>query len=933
MRKKKILPLIAFFTLSLGLITSCADGSNPTSDSQDIITGVEIGGASSVNINKTVKLIADVIGSDDDSVIWSSDNNSIATIDSNGIVTGISEGTAIITAKSAAEPQYFGTKTITVVSERATSLSIEVEEIPGVEKINNSTYNIPLGKEIELTFKTNPLDARTPDDISIEITPPSNIPSSQFVISRDEMNITKATFVAYSPANNVVLKVTGNYTGYTTNPLITSVSFNILDTQAENRSKLIEKIEKYSSSAEILVSEAQIYTNYLDAKEDLNYETDTHINSYIEATYTVKTTTLNDSEYSSNYYYSGKDEKLNKFYCFEYDNNTKEVSDVFFVEDLDANDNRSSLMFEKTNAGNVFGLSNKILNILQNAAEPQLNIVSFESQLAYVNSIYTITEDTYHIDSDFENPENDRKYSMDFDISFDKDGRLTSYSFSETVFKNDEVIYQYLERLESIKYDSKKSNDSSTPYYINTYLYYLKSFILEECNEKTEFYDYSDSSKYGAQQVDVIDGVTKYTVLKNKTLILKIKNTEILSKANLSIDRVKASSSNKDCIEDPILSGNNIFAINPYKDPATAELTLGSATITFTSTLGYTYKIIVEFVESELLSVFATRTPNNNDFGDVFQGRDSSYFYINTDPDEDKYEFYLDVVEGSSDGIELIHYSYDFTFGYTDFTYAVRGIKLGSYKFRIGVVGSFLTTSDYYTINVIEPYTSEYLEEQLVNEDTSYFYTTGTLTTTLKFISNNQFEMTTEMLGSESVSTTINYKLETGKILIPSTQILKEGMYFGQISEGEILFNNDLTRLTLLLSISYDGDTNIHYSPFEFKKYIDMSDIPNYVNGNSYSSEFFLVGNGNSRASLDLTKNSGVLIINNKDGDEILNVSFSYSYDTRATAMYLSDIEYATRANPNYFIDDEIYFHSGYGQLEVKFYTDEYSYEKITFVL
>lgn len=56
--------------------------------------------ASSINLNKTLKLVAEVTPSyaTNTKVIWSSNNPSVATVDVSGLVTGVSLGTATITA-------------------------------------------------------------------------------------------------------------------------------------------------------------------------------------------------------------------------------------------------------------------------------------------------------------------------------------------------------------------------------------------------------------------------------------------------------------------------------------------------------------------------------------------------------------------------------------------------------------------------------------------------------------------------------------------------------------------------------------------------------------------------------------------------------------------------------------------------------------------
>ena len=103
-KKLKFIPLLFLSLTTFGLVVSC----NPTTSApvDGEITGVEVGGASTVDVGSTIKLVADVLGTDNDDVIWSSEDETIATVDNSGNVLGISEGTVNIIAKSAAEPQY-----------------------------------------------------------------------------------------------------------------------------------------------------------------------------------------------------------------------------------------------------------------------------------------------------------------------------------------------------------------------------------------------------------------------------------------------------------------------------------------------------------------------------------------------------------------------------------------------------------------------------------------------------------------------------------------------------------------------------------------------------------------------------------------------------------------------------------------------------------
>ena len=167
---------------------------------------------------------------------------------------------------------------------------------------------------------------------------------------------------------------------------------------------------------------------------------------------------------------------------------------------------------------------------------------------------------------------------------------------------------------------------------------------------------------------------------------------------------------------------------------------------------------------------------------------------------------------------------------------------------------------------------------------------------------------------------TIDFKFETGKIVIENAQTLPGGMYFQHIQKGEIYFDKDLSNLTIFMSISSDDNSsqdNIRYVPFTFTKFVDKTNLPEYVNGNSYSSDVFIIGSGILLTKLEFTSSTGIFTIFTNENETLLKASFNYTYDKIATAMMLTDIRYDV-SNENLYIDDEIYFNDGLSRLEVK---------------
>jgi len=138
--KKNILLLSICCLLTIG---GCNGGNNSSSKVTENITGVEIVGPTSVLVGKTIRLTADVLGSDNDDVSWSSSDTSIATVNNEGVVSGISEGSVEIIATSIKDPTKSVSYTINVTLPKANEISLFIEENENVSYDNtNDIYTV-----------------------------------------------------------------------------------------------------------------------------------------------------------------------------------------------------------------------------------------------------------------------------------------------------------------------------------------------------------------------------------------------------------------------------------------------------------------------------------------------------------------------------------------------------------------------------------------------------------------------------------------------------------------------------------------------------------------------------------------------------------------------------------------------------------------------
>lgn len=919
-KKLKFIPLLFLSLTTFGLVVSC----NPTTSApvDGEITGVEIGGASTVDVGSTIKLVADVLGTDNDDVIWSSEDETIATVDNSGNVLGISEGTVNIIAKSAAEPQYSASKTITVILKRADNISISVEENEYVTKENDILYNVNLGRTANIKINISPSSARTPDNISFEVIPPSDYVSSAFELVQNPNDITSATFTPFATAEAVSVKVTANYTGYTTAPLVSTIVFNVVDPNADSLNSLNSIIAQSKEQEMNNTVSVLVQTSELENDVETNYN---HYQGFVysDASYGSDSNTKGDT-----IIYSGIHDST--YYAFK-TNSDKQVTNIYSNEAANSNDERIKFVpFERDDVI-VYGYNSKVDALFNDAANVKDEFISFAETYAYINAQFTVNEGTILVTSNFVHPISGYTYSLEFNAHFGASNQISLYTFTE-VITTDETTLKLYEVCEVTNGDRPVDNKNDNLHYINVENYFLQSFDLSVCNDKTDQYNYSDTTKYGPESIEVLSsGIKKYTVNKNKSLVLKVLNTDENSLVSLYIDRINCSTTDAKIVPAPQVTGTDIFTINPYSDPATSELTLGEATLTFTSKNGFTVKIVVEFIDVSLSKVFTTNVPEGNDFGSIFKGSTSNYFYINTEPDEDVYTYELVISKGEQDGISLIRHEYDNPFGYPGFSYSIVGNEIGSYEFKIKVSGFAVVTEETYKISVKEVYSTDYLTEALVNSGVKFQYSTGTLTSELEFISTNSFKLTTTMLGTDPMTVEIGYHFEEGRIVIDETTQLPDGLYFKYIKNGDIYFNDELTQLDILFSFD-EGENPTHFSPYTFKKVIDKSDLPSIIQGNSYDGEVFILGKGYLTSKLTFTNNSGTFAILNANGSELYKATFNYTYDKPATALMLTDIVNVVPVE-GFSLDDEIYFHTSYERLEVKLYTDSYSYEKIYFSL
>ncbi|MCI9513498.1 MAG: hypothetical protein HFF61_04090 [Oscillospiraceae bacterium] len=153
---RPIAALLALIML-LGMVpTVWADGENPPA-ADPVATAVEINGATTVLVGKTITLSATVQPSNiSQDVSWNSENTAVATV-SNGVVTGMSIGTAVITATAAISgaggAEVSSSVTVTVKAEE-----VDPGKVTDIEITSKKTTLI-VGQQHTLGFTITPSTA------------------------------------------------------------------------------------------------------------------------------------------------------------------------------------------------------------------------------------------------------------------------------------------------------------------------------------------------------------------------------------------------------------------------------------------------------------------------------------------------------------------------------------------------------------------------------------------------------------------------------------------------------------------------------------------------------------------------------------------------------------------------------------------------------
>ena len=904
---KRSFKIASFAILGL-LLTSCGgEGStvsassetatSETSDSASSVTtatSVYIAGSSSVRVGNAIQLEAALDNGETDTFTWSLSDSSIASVDTNGTVTGISEGTVTVYATSSSYPSLTGEKTISVIADQATSVTMSVE---GYAPDSSGIYNIPIGETFRIVLTLNDANARTPDSYAFSSSTSSSSTPSYLTLTNNGDGTADA--VAYSTDTGVTIKGTATYSASSTS-LSDAALFNFYDDNASDYSSFQNYVSSFSSiEKSSLVSSTITRT----IEEDGSTSTEKAVNTiYSDATYTE----VNDDGETTNYY-SGYYRLTNstRYYSFSYNDDMS--VDTLYNNEAVTDTNNAGTGVDYHSGPSYYGIADVINSYLCGSSSLSGSFLPLGNSNIYASATFGEDDDAWNVYSSYTDADTANTYNISLVVNKDATYGINGYTFTETVSSSSSTS-TYTETASDFVFSSSKSNNtSSDDEYIDIASYYMTAYHLEDITGNDSYTYYQDESKYGADEVTTEEyngeTINHYTLTNNKSLAIAVV-PDAPSTASTQIDSITVGTAAVEeggtSITAPTILGNGIGLLNaPQNDSGVTQTS--DTYVTYQSINGITHTIRVTFIDS-VSSYLTVDHVTGNDFGSIFKGELSDYCLINTDDDSLEYTYKLVIDEGEENGISLYQWTDDNAEGMPGYSYSIQGDAVGTYKFHFATVEDESIVSEQFTITVEAPYTVEYLSENIVGK-----------TYTMKWEGSSYswsayFETTTNIVFTEDVSYSstlltqnIAYHFEEGAIVVDS-EILFEGdrstgdessssntgFYFFSLKAGNITFTRDLKTLTFYMNTS-EGAIYAKYE-FTLDESEEKSDFASYIDGKTFESSGNWVNYlGSCSASVSFDNGSASMSIYAPRLNETITATFNYTYDDVLTRLMISD--------------------------------------------
>lgn len=908
--KKKYFALtlsIVVTTLTLPLMACSNNVDNGVKD--DVVTGVEISGPIWVNVGSTITLKVDVLGTENDSVNWSTSDTSIASIDDKGVLTGLKEGEVVVSAVSTLDPSFSATYNVSVRGVQADGIELVIlSEDDDIIK-ENDIYKIPGGKEFKIGYKLNNDSASEPTSVSYSFSfaDGTTATSNEYTI---ELLADKTAIVKFNRVfEGGVLTVAARYSSSVNVDMKHSIFVESYDKNVENDAKLAEIVENIKSKeVSSLVSAKREVYKLNTSNEDDSVNAIEEFAIYDGAVYGERSSTSNSTT-TIEKTYATIDTSKNSFYLFSYkDDKTIDYiySNEIYKESLkDTYIENAKLPHFVDSGVPVYGFNSLLNNIL--FGDTYATGYSLGSFDAKGNATYLFEENTVKINSEFVN-ESENTIILSFDLKYNDSYELESYEYSYDVKLNGEttITNYYTEKGSNFVYGVKNVDSEKD---IDIFMYYIKDFKISYIE------DYNSDVVEDDPRYDIIscekdsDGNDVYSLTYDHSLPLKVDQINPTTGSTLiDVATVEVVTDGVDTKNHNFQEDGTIVIGAPKNDDG--DFFACTSTLTFKTRGGGSDKITIKWIKPNLTGIkfsysdTAAMPSDATTFPSIRTYQNTEYFWLNPIPDDSIYSFGLKIVDGIEDGIKLSKYESGDNLDHAPKgSYAIDGLKAGTYTFYFYVDGYETIKSANYTIQVLEPFTVEEYKENLIGQ--TYSYSTGMSTYEITFASENDLVLkmptylsdTSSDEGISMVEEHIDYTILEGKVLINAdgddkvNQIFDStNGYFESAYACPLEISDDFNSVGLRLRIrsNAEGDiANYSYNLYTFTKKTDFSGL----SGKTINTEVFIVGHGMSVATLNFVdKTSGKLEIITKGNEFIGGFTFNYSYDPNNDAFSISNV-------------------------------------------
>ncbi len=902
MKKRKTLILLSSLAL-IGILGGCSSPSSQSSssiDSSSEVTKIEINGANTLEVGQTTKLIANT------EVSWESDNPAVASVSSTGLVTAISAGKVTFTATSVANPSLKATHEMSVTEKLPSNDHLRISmDGDGVSyNSENKTYSVSLG--LEALIKVSVDSGYKAPTVSFSV---SFLDESQStsIVTMEKIDDVSTSLVGNGAVENATITANCSFDSDPSHNVKLTLNFEVTDANKESKAIAFAKLEGANGKEQEKLTNASLSLKVKEKGEDAvssNYK----YSLFKDATYA----TFNNKGEVSNYY-SGK--KDGKYYLFGYDSD-KKVTNILsssVVSESTPYSSQANSLFNIYNGSPVYLLSGIIETLFSTSYSLGGDFVNFGDTTAYGNAYFLLENSSIKVTSHY-------KYSdtlycdMSLEVEF-KDDLIQSFVFNEYLLENSNVVSYYELKSDALTYGDKvEDNETNNASYLSFDNYYFSELKLVclSGTKKENVYDYTDTNKFGGLDGDYSSSNNTYSLPIYKSLPLKIDD----ALGNCGIDEVKIAANNTQ-IDVPTLSSDGILLFSAKSERIKqedgtykSEVQEGETTFTLTSSKNnVSCSVTVKFSKVNLTSIEITdNKPANNDFGNVYKDEYSSYFSLKAEPSDDASEFDYEVVDESDNlipSLSVYQYQDGNLDGISSFSYSIIGSEVGSYRFKLRAKGTSVTTTEVFTINIVEPLSKQTLIDNLVGK--TFINNGSTTKQACEFVSETVLKLTyTDKITSSSVSANIAITFQDGGVYINETDDIGDG-YKGQlftefeyarVCGGKIRLGNDFSSVAFFIAKDDQSLYKLEFSQDQSSS-IDYTNLGAYLNGKTYSAELFM--GPKVKTSLSFTSNAGHLTVKRYSDDvTIVDIDFTYTYSYSTYGLFVIDSSTTSSVDSSY---------------------------------